>query len=253
MTSTFPPLVQAGLLFLGALTLGAAHADGPPGSLWGLGATVGFERKPYRDFDDKAQVLPVLFYENRWLRLAGPSLDLKLPSTESISWGPRLRFAGEGYEADDSPYLRGMSERKSSFWAGGAVSWHAPWATLSAEVLADASGNSKGSRVTLAVERRFARGNIDLTPRLAVHYVDDKYANYYYGVRASEATALRPFHDGKSTSNVEVGLRIGYLLTPQQKLSFDVSTTRLGSGIKDSPLVDRNRQDSVRATYLYLF
>lgn len=253
MNATCPPLVRASLLLLGALSLTTAHADGPPGAQWGLGATVGLERKPYRDFDDKAQLLPVLFYENRWIKLAGATLDFKLPSNDAITWGPRLKFAGEGYEDKDSPFLRGMSERKSSFWAGGAVRWDMSWATLSAEVLADASGNSKGSRMSLGLERRFSAGSFDFTPRVAAHQVDKKYTNYYFGVRTEEATALRPVYSGKSTTNLEVGLQIGYMLTPKQRVTLDLSTTQLGPDIKDSPLVERSRQDNVRLTYLYLF
>ena len=253
MKPTYQRILRAAVLVLGSLSLNSAFAQGPSGSQWGLGATVGFEKKPYRDFDDKAQLLPILFYENRWIRLAGTTLDLKLSSSESFRWGPRLRFSGEGYEAEDSPFLKGMDERKSSFWAGAAASWDMRWATLSAEVLGDASGNSKGSRMSLGVERRFASGSFDFTPRVAAHHVDKKYANYYYGVRSEEATALRPLHGGKATTNLEFGLQIGYALAPKQRLSLDLSTTRLGSSIKDSPLVDRTKQDNVRLTYLYLF
>jgi len=247
------PLIRIGILVLGLLALSSAHADAPNGSQWGLGATVGLERKPYRDFDDKAQALPFVLHESRWVRLVGPTLDLKLLSGDAVSFGLRLRYAGDGYEADDSPFLAGMAERKSSFWLGGAASWRTSWATLSAEALADASRESKGTRVSLGIERRFGAGDFDFTPRLAVHRVDDKYVDYYYGVRTGEATAARPFHTGKSSTNVEAGLRMGYSLAPRHKLSLDLNTTRLGSGIKDSPLVDRSRQDGTRLVYLYLF
>lgn len=253
MNSTHTPFARASIFLLGLISFGMTHADGPDRSQWGLGATVGFERKPYRDFDDKAQLLPVLFYENRWIKLAGATLDVKLPSNDAITWGPRVKFTGEGYEDKDSPFLEGMTERKSSFWAGGAVSWDMRWATLSAEVLADASGNSKGTRMSLGLERRFSVGSFDVTPRIAAHQVDKKYTNYYYGVRSEEATALRPSYGGKSTTNLEVGLQIGYMLTPEQRVTLDLSTTQLGTNIKDSPLVDRSRQDNARLTYLYLF
>ena len=35
--------------------------------------------------------------------------------------------------------------------------------------------------------------------------------------------------------------------------NLDLSTTNLGSSIKDSPLVDRSSQSSVRVGYLYRF
>lgn len=253
MMSTPFPLSRAVALTLGMLTLVPAHADTSKDSQWGLGATVGFDRKPYRDVDDKAQVLPLILYENRWVRVVGPTLDLKLLTREDVSVGLRLRYSGEGYEADDSPYLRGMAERKASFWLGGTASWRTGWATLSAEVLGDASRESKGKRASLGIERSFNSGDFEFTPRLAVHRVDGKYVDYYYGVRADEATAVRPSHAGSASTNVEAGLRIGYSLAPRHRLSLDLSTTRLGSGIKDSPLVERSRQDGARVSYLYLF
>jgi outer membrane protein len=107
--------------------------------------------------------------------------------------------------------------------------------------------------MSVGLERSFQSGKFEFTPRIAAHHVDDKYVNYYYGVRAEEATASRPFHIGQSTTQIEAGFRIGYALAPRHRLSLDLNTTRLGSAIQRSPLVDRTRQNSVRAAYLYLF
>lgn len=233
--------------------LSPSHAQDPGKHQWGLGAMVATERQAYRDFNDEAKVLPFVLYESRRVRFVGNTLDLKLPATDTVSWGVRLRYAGEGYEAEDSPYLLGMAERKGGFWMGGSASWRTSWATLSAELLADVSGNSKGTRMSLGLERSFSSGKFEFTPRIAAHHVDDKYVNYYYGVRAEEATASRPYHLGQSTTQIEAGLRIGYALAPRHRLSVDLNATRLGSAIGHSPLVDKSNQRSVRAAYLYLF
>lgn len=253
MTSMPTSLTRTSLCLLGLLAFSSANADGPVDAQWGLGAAVGFERKAYRDFDDKAQVLPLVLYESRWVRLIGPVLDVKLASDESLSLGLRLRYAGDGYEAEDSPFLQGMAERKSSFWFGGAASWRTSWATLSAELLGDASRESKGRRASLGLERTFTTGDFQFAPRLVAHRLDGKYVDYYYGVRAGEATPLRPFHGGAATTNVEAGLRIGYSVAPQHTLSADLSMLRLGSGLRNSPLVDRSTQSGIRLGYLYLF
>lgn len=247
------PIVRGGLLALGMLTLSSAKAAEPGTSQWGLGAIVMSERKAYKDFDDKAEVLPFILYDSRWIRLVGPTIDLKLVSNDTFTAGLRAKYAGDGYEAKDSPFLAGMEERKASFWLGGSANWTTNWATITAEALGDASNKSKGTRMSLAVERRFTAGDFDFTPRIAAHSFDKKYVDYYYGVRTVEATTARPVYLGKSATNVEAGLRIGYSLTPRQKLSLDVSTTRLDSSIKESPLVSKSKQDGVRVAYLYLF
>ena len=42
-------------------------------------------------------------------------------------------------------------------------------------------------------------------------------------------------------------------MEPRHNVFVDLSATRLGSAIKDSPLVDRANQGSVKAGYLYSF
>jgi hypothetical protein len=51
-----------------------------------------------------------------------------------------------------------MDERKDGIWLGGAAVWRNDIANLSAELLGDASGNSKGSKFKLTVDRRFQAG-----------------------------------------------------------------------------------------------
>lgn len=249
--------VAAGAISAACMPLAWAQSDEEKlqagGSQWGLGIAVGMDRKPYREFDDKAIAIPMVTYENRWVSVAGPSLDLKLPSAGPVSFRLRARYASDGYEAEDSPYLTGMDERKASIWLGGAAIWRNEFANLSAELLADASGHSKGTRFKLQVDRRFTSGAFGFTPRLAVHWADRKYVDYYYGVRAAESRSDRARYDGDAAANVELGLRVDYAVAPKQTIFLDVSGTSLGSGIKNSPLVGRSSQTGVRVGYLYRF
>lgn len=231
----------------------AAQGQAEEPSSWGLGVGVGVERKPYRDFDNKTRLLPLLTYESKWISLSGLSADLKLPSAGPVSFRLRARYSMEGYEASDSPFLAGMDERKDGIWLGGAAIWRNDVANLSAELLGDASGNSKGSKFRLTVDRRFQAGSFDITPRLSATRLDDKYVSYYYGVNAAEVRAGRPFYQGSSAVNLEAGLRVGYAIAPRQSVFLDLSTTKLGSSIKDSPLVDKSSQTGVRVGYLYRF
>lgn len=267
MQPTFPPRLRSGFrtgaagFALAAIGLGSALAQSPArgdadsgtASQWGLGIGAGYERKPYRDFDDKARVLPLLMFENRYLSVFGTRADIKLPSYGPVSFSLRARYALDGYEADDSPFLAGMEERKDSAWLGGAATWRAPFGSLSAELLGDVSGHSEGMQFRLQLDRRLQRGAFAFTPRIAAHWMDDKYVDYYYGVRAREARFGRAVHQGEATTNLELGLRVDYTLAPRQSLFVDVSATRLGSGIEDSPLVDRSGVAGVRVGYLYRF
>ncbi len=256
------PLASSKLSLIAAVALSAAStpsafaqdSQSKDGSgQWALGIGAVVPGKPYRDFDRDVLPLPLVSYESKWISATVPTFDIKAYSTDSLSFRVRARWSGDGYQSKDSPALTGMNERKSSLWVGGAVTWKTDFANLSGEVLADAMGNSKGTRAKLQIDRRFAAGKFGFTPRLAAEWVDDKYVNYYYGVQQSEARAGRAVYEGKATTNVQFGLRIDYSPSSHHTLFVDVGATRFGSSVKDSPLVDKTNGTTLALGYAYRF
>lgn len=220
--------------------------------LVGLGA--GVERAPYRGVDARARLLPLLIYENRWISVAGPGLDLKLPDAGPVQLRLRARYAFDGYEANDAPELAGMTERKGSLWLGAAASWQTALGELSIELLGDASGHSKGRQWRLGWEREFSLGDqLQLTPRLGLRGLDDRYVDYYVGVRADEVRAGRAAYRGEALQQAEIGLRLGYQLGPRQSLFADLSARSLGGAMERSPLIARRYEAGLFAGWLYRF
>lgn len=245
------------VLGLGAST--AASADQPEGSAWGLGVGAVSSQQPYKGIDRDSEVLPLIYFENEYLRVFGPTAEIKLPGLE-ISDTQQLDFSlvGEydfsGYDDDDARILEGMSDRKGGFWAGAKVEWRNDLADVSAEWLGDVSGNSKGQRFTLGLERSWRIGeHIMLTPRLAAIWQDEKYVDYYFGVRENEARIDRAAYDGKSGINTEFGVRGNYMFDDHHSVFLDLKATSLANEIKDSPLVDQSSENSVLFGYLYRF
>ena len=240
-----------------------AAADSQPpswgdASRWGLGIAAGVRQQPYAGAGTKTQGIPLIYYENRYVRVLGAGAELKLPKVElgsgsSLSFGLRAKYGPGGYEPSDAPILEGMQERKGSVWLGAGVTWHNEIVDVSAEWLGDASGKSKGQQFRIGVQRDFRAGSFTLTPRIAANWLDNKYVDYYYGVRTEESRAGRPAYLGASTVNTEIGLRIGYAIDRRQSVFVDVSATQLGKQVKNSPLVDRSNQTSLSAGYLYRF
>lgn len=221
---------------------------------WGIGAGINLKRKAYAGVGSDTTAIPLLTYENRWVRFAGPTIDLKLPAGSGLDFALRTRYAFEdGYEPGDAPILNGMAERRSSWWLGGAALWRQPFANLSLEWLGDASGHSDGQRVRLAAEKPIRAGNFLHTPRLALNWLDKNYVDYYYGVTAAEARIGRPAYEGDSTVSAEVGLRSVYALTREQSIYLDVSASRLGEEVRNSPLVNRSGESALRFGYVYQF
>jgi len=255
---TLGPLLASAAFVVVACWSGHSSAQGvatppEPASTWGLGVAAAVVQQPYRGVERKTTGLPLVSYDGTWINVTGPRVDLKLMSADSISLRLRARYAGDGYDADDSPYLTGMQDRKASLWLGGAAIWRTDIATFTGELLGDALSNSKGMRAKLQVDRRFPVGSFGFTPRVAVEMLDRKYVDYYYGVAADEVRADRPFYEGASTANIEAGVRADYSPSKHHSLFVDLGTTRFGKGIKDSPLVERTGQTAVSVGYLYRF
>jgi len=227
-------------------------------SRWALGLGAGSRQLPYAGVDRDNTAIPLLYFENRWVRVAGPNVELKLlhkafTPTQAMTAGLRLKYEDEGYEAKDSPSLSGMEERKGGFWGGAVVTWRNPIAQLSAEWVADLSGNSKGQKLQLQADRRFAWNNFSLTPRVKAQWLDKKYVDYYFGVRAAEARSGRAAYVGQSAMAVEAGLRMDYTMNSKHSVFLDLSATQLPDEIKLSPIVDRSSSSRVAVGYMYRF
>lgn len=231
---------------------GRSEAD-TSNSKWAIGFAGGMNYRVYRDFDDKVRSFPMVTYEGEYVHVFGSGVDVKLPSAGPVTFRLRGKYISEGYESGDSPFLRGMSDRYSSFWVGGVATWRTEWVRLSAEVLTDAMSNSKGSRAKLQIDRRFAAGAFGVTPRLAAEWVDSNYVDYYYGVTTGEVIAGRPGYQGASTVNTEAGIRMDWRPAPNHSVFIDLGATRMGGGIQDSPLVEKSTQYGVGFGYFYRF
>ncbi len=265
-----PVLIHARLPFVLAATLAVLHApaawaedragadrgtDQQGGAQFGLGVGAGLRRSPYKGISNDNVYLPLVSYENKYVRLFGNVLDVKLPSVGMFDFSVRTMVGiGEGYKASKSVDLSGMEARNGSIYLGGATTLHAGFADVSLDYLEDVSGNSKGSRLKLGIERSFVfERRYQVTPHASVTRLDAKYVDYYFGVEPSEASSERPEYRGKPTADTEIGVRFVSLITLQQRLLLDVTDTRWGSGITGSPLVDRKSTPGALLGYIYSF
>ena len=254
------------LTLLAAAAANAAEQDsaGPSEESsysWGLGIAGFSQQQSYAGIDRNNIAIPLIRFENRWVELMVPFLDIKLPA---IEWGEdqelkfTLRtqlFGFDGYKAKDAPILSGMAERKAGIFSGPSFKWSNPIANVYGEAMFDTSGNSEGQRFTIGVERQFPIGErFMLTPSIAATMADKKYADYYYGVRSAEARAGRPAYSiADSTVSTEFTLRADYFLDERQAVFLQGGYTALDSQIKDSPLTDRSGETMVLFGYLYRF
>lgn len=238
----------------------AAEENDPDSSHFALGIGVKSEKTPYKGRDRENQVLPLIQYENRYIEIFGPGIAFRLPELD-ISDSQQINFSivGEfdgssGYKDDDAKSLAGMHKRKSSFWAGGRMTWKTELVDVTTEWLGDVSGNSKGMRVNLSLEHSWQFGqHLMLTPRLDARWYDRKYIDYYFGVRKDEIRADRAAYSGKSGINAGIGVQVAYMFGESHSLIMDMEASGLSSAIKDSPLVDQSNQNNIMFGYIYRF
>lgn len=237
----------------------AGETDSDQESSWGLGIGVMSSQKAYTDIDSDTNVIPFIAFENKYIEVLGPNLKYKLPSFElndsnKFNFGIVGKYDFSDIDPSETPILNGMEERKGSFWGGVQAEWESDYAEVSIEWLSDVSGDSKGNMFNLGIEKTWHFGeNYTLTPRVLFSWVDKKYVDYYYGVRANEVTSNRFFYQGDSTLNTEISLRGGYMFNEKHMVFLDVAVTSLGTEIKDSPLVDSSTESQVTLAYVYRF
>ncbi len=244
---------SAALVLVPQLSM-AQQQTGAVATPWAVGLGVATTQRPYAGDSSKTIPFPFVSYENDYFRIAGIGADLKLGAAGPLTFALRAKYAfADGYKSGDAPILAGMQDRKGSLWLGPAVQWKTDIAKLSFEVLGDVLGKSKGIEAKLGAEHDFRAGSFMFTPHVAAEFVDSKYVDYYYGVTASEATANRAAYEGKSTVNLEGGLRAAFMINPANSVFADAGAKALGKGITDSPLVDRKTTASFAVGYIYRF
>lgn len=228
-------------------------------NVWGIGVGIATAEKPYIDVDRDTTVLPLLYFENKYMRFFGTSVEAKLPdwqinNRQKLNFGLIARYDGSGYEAEDAPILEGMVERKGGIWAGAKAEWKNNFVNIQTEWAHDVSGNSKGQRVVIGVDRTWQLGEkLSLTPRMNAIWHDSKYNDYYYGVTEAEATTHRPAYEGEDGISTELGILGTYQFAKHHTLMLDVQGSVLSSEVKDSPLVDKSSGNRIFFGYMYRF
>ncbi|WP_321804140.1 MipA/OmpV family protein [Burkholderia sp. BCC1993] len=218
---------------------------------WGLGAGVGVMPSPYKGDSTRYLPIPLVTFDNKWVHVAGTTMDMKIGAWSDVSVVLRGRAAlFDGFKGSDAPVLNDMEKRSGAFWYGPSLEWRTSVGTLSGGFLL---GGNKGTVGNVDFNRSFEVGRWSLEPYVGANWWSAKYVDYYYGVRPWEARAWRPAYTGESTWNVSVGTRASYRITRQQMVGIDVGATRLGNSVTESPIVGRRFIPQARLVYSYQF
>ena len=218
-----------------------ALAQQPDAPRWTLGALVIDRDAPYRDLDEGLLAVPLVRFEGERAYLRGLRGGVRLVESPGYELAVFAQARLDGYDSQDSPTLAGMADRRASLDLGVASTWTSQRrGTLELSAAADALDRSGGYELAATWTGRFAAGGWSLFPGASLRWQDEKMLDYYYGVRASEATPTRAAYAADSAVTPEVSLLATRTLGARWELFARASHAWLPSEVTDSPLVDRN-------------
>lgn len=244
---------KAQALILATLTATAIAPASANEFRWGVGLGSIVEDSGYKGVSSETNLLPILYIETERFRLAGPSAEFDLYSGSDFGFSLIGQYRADGYEKGDGDIFAGMQDRDDSFDLGFEVEYETDFGDFELGLLSDVSGTHKGHEASLTYSVPFTLSRGAVSPYLAYEVQSSKLVDYYYGVRESEATALRPFYKPGSVSNVEVGIDSEWLLGERHRIVANVSYVRRGSEVEDSPLIDSASETSLTLGYVYEF
>jgi outer membrane protein len=147
---------------------------------------------------------------------------------------PRL-----GFHASDGSRLAGMATRRHSIEAGPSFDWETSVVSLNVSYFGDITQASRGTSLRMSLYKDLIKDQRwTLGALLGAARLDAKVTNYYFGVRAAEATASRPFYQAGADTSVIFGVDGSYKIDPAHTAVFGINTTMLGSRAGASPIVE---------------
>ena len=259
MNTTLTPRLTlcAGMLLASAFLAAPAYAVGgteplvdilnAPGSA-GIGLATRIETSPYVGGGTRYDLLPLYLYEGERLFLHANRLGLKLLNEGDRikgSTGQRLDVFVEqrleGHPVGDKlpASLAGMAPRDSGIDLGLSYKYRQTWGTLQAELVHGVGSASHGNEARIGYSYDWRSGAFLLRPTVSVSFRDATLNNYYYGVLPGEATATRAAYAPGAGTNAQIGLYGSYDVSTRWRLLGGLSATYLGSGIQNSPIVQK--------------
>ena len=225
--------------------------DSGYGFLYGFGLAVNQEL--YQGYSTRVIPLPVVGYRGEDLTIFGPIASYKLLQLADFNIKLRLQPRFAGYDEDDSPVFAGMAQRHYSMDGGFALDYKlGKWKTDFSTVF-DLLGRSNGFESKASLGRPLQFGPIFIEPSVGVTYQSSKLVDYYYGVRANEATDSRPAYSAGAAVNYQASIGVMTPILFGGITRFQVSNTWYDNDLLNSPLTSGRKGLTFLLSYSRLF
>lgn len=241
-------------LLSSSLISGYAYAD------FGVGAGASTNNE-YKNLDDKGVLSLGVEYRGDKFNLGKDGISYDFTNSNKYATEVLLTSKNYGYRVKDSKKtFAGMDKRKTSIDIGGRVIVDTGVGPAVLEATKDVH-KSKGYEVGLKLggiaphaPHWTGKRQLTVSPTVGLRYQSAKVANYYYGVKSSEATATRKAYKAKSAVTPFVGLEAQANISPHFSVNVDLGVAKRAKSIRNSPLTSNKKyQVGAQLGFTYWF
>ena len=190
--------------------------------------------------DDAKEIWPYinLSYVAARFNTHGLGLQTDLDATNTV--GAFVTLRRSPIDVDDNNILRNFRDRKDA--AELALNWSTKLATMdiSTTLATDISDRHDGYEAKVKAAKSYKTQAGVFIPALTLAYLSEDLVDYYYGVSAAEASSSSfAAYQGDDTLVSRAQLTHVFPIGEHWQTITNVSYINLGSGIKDSSIVER--------------
>lgn len=159
-------------------------------------------------------------------------------------------FSATGEVRDEDDPLKGM-ERKNAFEGAIEVTRKTALGRFGVEARHDLNAVHNGAELRAKWARVYRRGAWQVEPWLDVRWLSAEKADYYFGVRDSEATDTRPAHEVGQALGWGAGVAMRYRFRRDHNLTLNLAWREQGSEISASPVIEDSGAPRIEFSYRY--
>lgn len=223
-----------------------------------LGLGVVFKDTAYRDYDDTTNVIPIVSFSTKWFYADAGEFGFKPWENESNRIGIFLTLSEEEWDSSDNDEddFDDFKDKDKAAHLGVSYRYMAKWGMIKAQYFADISDEHDGTGGSLMYAYPWKLNEqLTLIPSVKFKYMDEDYANYYYGIDSRDAATRFNVdaYDTGSANKYSAGLAAGYQVTEHWKMLAAFAYTALDDDLKDSRLTEDDYETSFMIGTAYKF
>ena len=214
-----------------------------------LGAALQVEPSIYKEGNDQVK-FSAFKLDRDGFYLPGPAFNVYRSPTSRAYLGAGLDEWD--HKRGKSNITAGMDSLDRAINLRAGTAWKGRMGLVGVDLMHDFTAH-KGNQVRLRYIKPIQSGKALWLPHLSIQWLDKDVSNYYFGVKASEATTTRPTYEVGSTQVVKAGVDVEFPLSRSLAMVTGVGVTAYDSAIKDSPLVDKGSAPYAKVGLAYRF